>query len=402
VRMPSGPVDRTSACERDGTEWRQRLTEVSAIPIDRAAKSARLTKHYPQVGATVETDGAAFFCDGHRYQCTRTTVSIACLVRTGSPRSGGVDEAHVRRLSEAEGPLPPILVHETTMQVIDGFHRVTAAIRKGLSEVDAYLYHGPIESAFVIAVEANVTHGLPLSLADRRAAAVKILQAYPQWSDRAIATSTGLSAKTVGAIRCATADNQQLHERLGKDGRIRPLNAAAGRQLASELLSRRPNAPLREIAEAAGISTGTVRDVRARLWRGDDPVPARRRRNGSCAGNRGKPNHSPVREAPAPADVQPLMAWLARDPALRMSRDGRELIRWLHVHAVETIDVDQIATSIPGHCFENLIELANRCSANWARIAHDLAVTAERKHSEMAVPSRGGIAADSRFGRSDS
>jgi hypothetical protein len=359
-------------------------TEVSAIPIELAAKNARLTIQYPQVGATVETDGCAFLCDGHRFQCTRTTVRIASLVRTGSPRSGGEDEAHVRRLSEAEWPLPPILVHGTTMQVIDGFHRVTAAIRKGLDEVDAYLYHGPIESAFVIGVEANVTHGLPLSLADRRAAAVKILQAYPQWSDRAIATSTGLSAKTVGTIRCATADNHQLHERLGKDGRIRPLNAAAGRQLASELLSRRPNASLREIAEAAGISPGTVRDVRARLCRGDDPVPARKRDDGSRASNRGKPNRTPVREAPAPPDVYPLMAWLARDPALRMSREGRDLLRWLHVHAVQTIDTDKIASAIPGHCFECLIELANRCSANWARIAHDLAVSAQRNYSEMA------------------
>jgi hypothetical protein len=369
-------------------------TEVSAIPIEPAAKNARPTKQYPQVGATVETDGCAFLCDGHRFQCTRTTVRIASLVRTGSPRSGGEDEAHVRRLSEAEWPLPPILVHGTTMQVIDGFHRVTAAIRKGLNEVDAYLYEGPIESAFVIGVEANVTHGLPLSLADRRAAAVKILQAYPQWSDRAIATSTGLSAKTVGTIRCATADNQQLHERLGKDGRIRPLNAAAGRQLASELLSRRPNASLREIAEAAGISTGTVRDVRARLCRGDDPIPARRRDDDSRASNRGKPNRTPlreapapadvVREAPAPADVYPLMAWLAKDPALRMSREGRELLRWLHVHAVQTIDTDKIASAIPGHCFESLIELANRCSANWARIAHDLSVNAQRNYSEMA------------------
>ena len=377
-------------------------TGVSAIPIELAAKNGRLTKQYPQVGATVETDGCVSLCDGHRFQCTRTTVRIASLVRTGSPRSGGEDEAHVRRLAEAEWPLPPILVHETTMQVIDGFHRVTAAIRKGLNEVDAYLYHGPIESAFVIAVEANVTHGLPLSLADRRAAAVKILHAYPQWSDRAIATSTGLSAKTVGTIRCATADNQQLHERLGKDGRIRPLNAAAGRQLASELLSRRPNASLREIAEAAGISPGTVRDVRARLYRGDDPVPARRRDDGSRASNRGQPNRTPVREAPAPADVYPLMAWLAKDPALRMSREGRELLRWLQVHAVQTIDTDKIASSIPGHCFECLIELANRCSANWARIAHDLAVSAQRNYSEMAIPSRSGIAANSGFGRSGS
>lgn len=361
-------------------------TQANAISAELPAEEhAPLVKQRPQLRAAVEKDVSAFLRDGRRLQCTLTTVRIASLVRTGSPRSNGEDEAHVRRLSEAEWPLPPILVHEATMQVIDGFHRVTAAVRKGLKELDAYLYHGPIESAFVIAVEANVTHGLPLSLADRRAAAVKILQAYPRWSDRAIARSTGLSAKTVCAIRCATADNQQLHKRLGKDGRVRPLNAAAGRQLASELISRRPDASLREIAEAAGISTGTARDVRARLYRGDDPVPTRKRGGGSRASDRGEPDVTPVGEAPAPADVYPLLAWLARDPALRMSREGRELIRWLHGHAVQTIDTDKIAPAIPGHCFESLIELANRCSANWAKIAHDLAVSAQRNYSDHEI-----------------
>lgn len=375
-------------------------TEDSAISTKLPAEHSRLTNQHPSAGASAETDIRAFLRDGERLQSMRTPVRIASLVRAGSPRSGGEDEAHVRRLVEAEWPLPPILVHGTTMRVIDGFHRVAAAIRKGLDEIDAYLYDGPIESAFVIGVEANVTHGLPLSLPDRRAAALKILRAYPQWSDRAVATSTGLSAKTVGAIRCATADNQQLHNRLGRDGRIRPLNAAAGRQLASELLRQRPNASLREIADAAGISTGTVRDVRARLCRGDDPVPARKRddkRDDSVSlPSRGKkPDCAPGRGVPAPADVYPLMARLSRDPSLRMSREGRALLRWLHAHAVQPIDTDQIASSVPGHCIESLIELANRCSANWAKLAHDLAVSAECRYSELAVASGSTTAANS-------
>jgi ParB-like chromosome segregation protein Spo0J len=86
-------------------------------------------------------------------------------------------------LAEAEGPLPPILVHRATMQIIDDFHRVSAALCKGLDEVEAYLLDGPSESAFIVAVEANLTHrGLP--------------QTHAHWWDRAIASSTGLSTRT--------------------------------------------------------------------------------------------------------------------------------------------------------------------------------------------------------------
>jgi ParB-like chromosome segregation protein Spo0J len=311
-------------------------------------------------------------------------VKIDALVRTGSPRSTGEDEMHVQRLAEAEWPLPPILVHRTTMRIIDGFHRVSAAARKGIDEIEAYLIDAPIESAFVIAVEANVRHGLPLSLADRRAAATNILQAYPQWSDRVIASSTGLSARTVCSIRCATADAEQLDGRLGKDGRMRPLSTAAGRKLAAEIISARPNASLREIAEAAGISPGTVRDVRARLARGDYPVPVAGRST-SPPGERGgqRPSRRSTVVDREPGEVNSLLHTLSRDPALRMNDGGRELLRWLHLHAVNTVDSVKIMDSVPHHCVEHLVELASRCSANWALIARDLAQ--HRTHTDSAL-----------------
>ena len=160
--------------------------------------------------------------------------------------------APVRRAQEAKtkhtcnvwwrppGPCHPSWVHRPTMRIIDGFHRVSAALRKGLTDIEAYLLDGPAESAFIIAVRANVIHGLPLSLADRRAAAVKVLREYPRWSDRAVATTTGLSPQTVAMLRASNGQDNDFDKRLGKDGRLRPINAAAGRQLAAELLTLRP------------------------------------------------------------------------------------------------------------------------------------------------------------------
>lgn len=301
-------------------------------------------------------------------------VPLSALVHTDSPRSAGVDPTHVQRLLEASCPLPPILVHRPTMQVIDGFHRVAAAKQLGDDEIEACLIDGPAELMFVVAVRANVTHGLPLSLADRRAAAERILRTYADWSDRAIASATGLSAKTVSGIRCANGEDQQLHKRMGKDGRLRPLDAAAGRRLAAELLLSRPSASLRQIAAAAGVSPGTVRDVRARLSRGDDPVPSGAEAgvsnsSDSCKPSRRRPPRGTGRE---PTDVTPVLLTLSKDPALRMSAAGRDLLRWLHIHAVNAADSTKMVQFVPDHCVEHLVELSSRCAANWTAIANEL------------------------------
>lgn len=344
-------------------------------PLDRTAQLLTARRE-PASPARLLGDGG--IAEGWQVSGKPETVKIAFLVRACSPRSGGEDPAHVEYLAEVEGPLPPILVHRATMHIIDGCHRVSAALSKGSDEIEAYLLDGPLESAFIVAVEANITHGLPLSLSDRRAAVAKILQTHAHWSDRTIATSTGVSGKTVAAIRCASAGSPQLHSRLGKDGRVRPLNAAAGRQLAADLISSRPDASLREIAEAVGISPSTVRDVRARLRQGEDPVPAPggKKRNAS---RRGRPKPSPTTYANTgePADVNPVLLALCKDPTLRMNDAGRELLRWLHQHAVNSADSQKIPDSVPDHCVDHLIEVARRCSANWAKIAHDWATRSQ-------------------------
>lgn len=315
--------------------------------------------------------------------CKPESVQIAALVRAGSPRSGGVDAVHVQRLIEADCPLPPIIVHRPTMRIIDGFHRVAAAAEMGINKIDAYVLDGSVESMFVLAVRANVTHGLPLSLADRRIAADRILCTHSHWSDRAIASATGLSAKAVRGIRCASGEHPQLDKRLGKDGRLRPLNASAGRRRAAELLASTPDASLRVIAAAAGISPGTVRDVRARLNRGDDPVPS-----GVGPGEARSRTHRKAPRLPVnsePSDLMSVLTILSKDPALRMNAAGRGLLRWLHAHAVNTVDSAKIVQFAPGHCIEHLIEFASRCSANWALIAADLEQRAEQQQQLAAI-----------------
>ncbi|MFD0884088.1 VWA domain-containing protein [Streptosporangium algeriense] len=120
-------------------------------------------------------------------------VPIADLADSDSPRLDGVNIEHAQGLADSTAELPPILVHRPTMRVIDGMHRLCAAILRGRRTIAVRFFSGSEKDAFVLAVHANVAHGLPLSLADRTASAERVMGSHPEWSDRATATVTGLS-----------------------------------------------------------------------------------------------------------------------------------------------------------------------------------------------------------------
>ena len=231
-----------------------------------------------------------------------TPVSIISLRSGESPRLNGEDKAHIARLAETEGPLPPILVDRRSMRVIDGMHRLMAASLKGQETIDVMFFDGSEPDVFLRAVEENVTHGLPLTQADRRVAAERIIETHPQMSDRAIGKAAGLAAKTVAAIRRrSTGESPRSNVRVGRDGRIRPLDSSSARRRAAELLTGQPEASLRDVARVAGISPATVLDVRKRLERGESPVPEKPAAAAPSAGHIGAGNGTPPVAAAAAA-----------------------------------------------------------------------------------------------------
>jgi ParB-like chromosome segregation protein Spo0J len=301
------------------------------------------------------------------------TVDLAELVLAGSPRLAGESETHIQLLVDAGTELPAILVHRPTMRVLDGMHRVRAARLRGEEAIRAVFFDGDTNAAFVLAVQANTTHGLPLTLADRRAAAERIVRSQPAWSDRAIASVTGLSAVTVRALRERATDRiGHLNARMGLDGRIRPLDATDGRRRAAELLSDRPDASLREVARAAGVSVGTVRDVRQRIRTGQDPVPSVRYRH-----------RRPVRAARPPESI---LAGLKRDPSLRYSERGRTVVRWLDARVISSGDWSRVVTEVPPHCALLIAELAAGCARAWAQLADELTGRAAPADPPGAAP----------------
>jgi hypothetical protein len=287
-------------------------------------------------------------------------------------------------------------------------HRVHAAQLRGQEHIAARLFDGSEEEAFVLAVRLNSRHGLPLSTADRASAATRIMATHPQWSDRRIAGTTGLSAKSVAAIRRrSTEADPQSNARVGKDGRVRPLNSAEGRLRAGKLMADDPQASLREVAREAGIALATARDVRQRMLQGRDLLPPRLRQASPqthppelTAGQRparGAPYEggqarepqrvretqethdaqeagpAPRRAAPAvrPAATAVTLQSLRNDPSLR-TEVGRQLLRLLSAHPVGPDQWQRLVIGVPSHRADAVTQLARTCAQEWLLFAREV------------------------------
>ncbi|WP_199853233.1 MULTISPECIES: ParB/RepB/Spo0J family partition protein [unclassified Plantactinospora] len=309
-------------------------------------------------------------------------VRIEELRSADSPRLSGLNMEHSRMLAEIDATLPPILVSRRTMRVIDGMHRLHAAMLRGEEYIEVEFFDGSEREEFVAAVRANTAHGLPLSLAERQAAAARIICSHPEWSDRAVGKATGLAPGTVASVR-HRAGAATVSARVGRDGRTRPVSSASGRVLASEIIAARPEASLREIAREAGISLATARDVRARVRRGDDPVPPRERRNNHLIDATRRPQPVPAREpSREPTNMHPqsapessraaILQGLMNDPSLRFTESGRNILRWLNLRAGGTEGWEEVAADVPPHSIYVLADLGRQCAAEWSGLADQL------------------------------
>lgn len=303
-------------------------------------------------------------------------ISVRSLDVSGSPRLSGENSGHVRTLAETQADLlPPILVHSPSMRVIDGMHRLRAAQLRGEQEIQARLFEGDEGSSYVLAVKSNVEHGLPLSLADRRAAAAAIIHLYPDWSDRMIAATAGVAPKTVTSVRaqCAAGDGSpsgqvaQLDTRVGRDGRRRPQNVGERRKLAAKLMRENPRSSLREIARQAGISPETVRSVRSAEI---ESAISKSQAEESAVSYIGPPSRN--KRWPgyrSPNGKKSALNFLRADPSFRSTDNGRSLLRLLAFPELVERYGSELTAQIPPHCLEAVAQAAAECAAAWEAFA---------------------------------
>jgi ParB-like chromosome segregation protein Spo0J len=310
---------------------------------------------------------------------TAVAIPIMDLIPGDSPRLKGEDKAHVMRLAEIEHALPPILVDRRTMRVIDGVHRLMAASLQGRKEIEVEFFDGSPEDAFLRSVEANVAHGLPLSQADRHTAALRILMSHPSMSDRAVAKATGLGSRAVAELRRSTDAVPQLNMRLGRDGKVRPLNGAEGRMQVAQLMTEHPEASLRQVARIVGVSPATALDVRRRLERGESPVP--RRMDMADAGRQEESAEQITKPKSRGGPVEPSAAAtlekLLRDPSMRQSEQGRRLLRALSENAAFVANPAHVIASLPAHSLGLVAQVASQNSQMWRALAQELEMRAK-------------------------
>ncbi|PCG87279.1 hypothetical protein CIB93_03730 [Streptomyces sp. WZ.A104] len=363
------------------------------------------------------SDGLADVVEDSEYGRGTELVSVDALHVSGRPRVAAEDTRHTRALADSDVPLPPIVVHRPTMRVVDGFHRLRATVLRGEERIRVSFVEGTLDEAFVLAVRVNTRQGMPLSHADRTAAAARLVESHPQWSDRRIAEIACLSPTTVAALRSrSTGRRGQLNARAGRDGRVRPLDAdaARGRRRAALFIGARPEASLREVAAVAGVAVATARDVRARLRAGESPLPPKLRaaeREGvpddgaaapaSARGAEEAPargteeafacgteERSPTAAGPSPTGggrcvvqmpqrfAHPAVPNLRKDPSLRFTEAGRTLLRLWSAHSMDAQRWRWLAGGVPAHRLGDAVWAAQQCADQWRRFARDLEIRA--------------------------
>lgn len=308
---------------------------------------------------------------------------IAALAGAEPVRTAGQDMEHVRLLAESESPIPPILVHRSTMKVVDGMHRVLAARMRGDTRISARFFHGDEQDAFLLSIILNRRHGLPLTRADRVAAVERILRAHPEWSDRALAALAGVSPRSVAEIRRGLeSGGGGPGSRIGRDGRSRPVDGGRRREHAYALLLANPSASLRAIARTAGISPATAADVRARLQQGLDPVPARERQRSQGTAGALERRRAPQGPPPSLTEILALAEKLRRDPAVRLSETGRTMLRMLDSCTVVAREKQKIIERLPPHCVDSaelvMHALADLCRSFGEELSRKRHETTER------------------------
>jgi hypothetical protein len=164
-----------------------------------------------------------------------------------------------------------------------------------------------------------------------------------------------------------------LDARVGRDGKVRPLDRAERRAEAERLLAADPRASLRDIGRQCGLSPETVRDVRSRMSpHGGAPLsatadPAHARPAAERPHRAERPRTAEV--AGQSMDLRQLLKGLTSDPSIRSSELGRTFLRALAASVRLTECGEELAGVLPDHCRDRIALAARLSSETWQDFA---------------------------------
>jgi ParB-like chromosome segregation protein Spo0J len=111
-----------------------------------------------------------------------------------------LDEETIQEYMDNFAELPPVTVFDTDGELIlaDGFHRVIAAQRLGISEIEAEVKKGGRDDVLEFAAYANTRHGKRLTSDERREGIRRLRLLHPDWGYGRVAELMACSEVTVG------------------------------------------------------------------------------------------------------------------------------------------------------------------------------------------------------------
>jgi len=287
-----------------------------------------------------------------------------------SPRKTGVRPEHVRALAQLEGHWPPLLANRADLTIIDGAHRFHAARMLGYTRVWCVYFDGDPEEAFLEAIRRNTRHGLPLTLREREDAAAQLIALHRDWSNRRVAESCALAHGTVAKIReqlCSTGEAEQLNKRVGRDGRIRPVDSAETRKQIENALVSTPGATARQIAAQVGASPTTVATVRSRMKQassGDEMLFLPSTAYASGTSGRLQTAESPQIGSSAP-NAAP--TWRS-DLSLSSTPEQKEFLEWFEKTSIQNEWAELVDIPPLSRVYE-LADEARRRARHWEKFA---------------------------------
>jgi len=153
-------------------------------------------------------------------QIVDVNVDRLVLDWTSYPRNDlcGVTVRRLRDALTAGHALPPIIVCDTTMRVVDGFHRLQAYRLSKRDTIPAEMRHYDNEAGlFRDAVLANIAHGRPLDPYDIRRCVARCLElgiCMEEIQEITHLPPAGLSGMIEGFVPCVSGEEVPLKQPL--------------------------------------------------------------------------------------------------------------------------------------------------------------------------------------------
>lgn len=158
---------------------------------------------------------------------TAITVDQRCQPRVAIDQR--IVDDYADDMTEGAG-FPPLTVYHdgSAYWLADGFHRLSAAMKLGLAEVECDVRQGTMRDAILHSVGANRDHGLRRTNADKQRAVTALLSdpEWSKWSDREIAALCGVHHQMVGTRRSSLDESSSERTYTNRYGNTTTMNTA--------------------------------------------------------------------------------------------------------------------------------------------------------------------------------